>query len=285
MISKTSEGLTPFTADLHMHSALSGCADNNMVPDKVVEKMHELGIEIFSLTDHNAGFNCRAFANAAKKKDILFIPGIELQSSEEIHLLGYYPDVDKLESFCEDIVKPGLMKGMKNNPQIFGSQVKFDIHGKTIGEDDSMLSMPLSYSIDELVVHIHSFDGIAVASHLDRDFSIISQLGFIPEGLELDAVEIKEVGKIEDIRLKYLANTGLNVISSSDCHHIDLMKEPKMTLWLESLDVKNCLDCIKGDGPGKISIKRKAGKTKKPRNSGSGENKDGSRKDWKNLYG
>lgn len=284
-MSKTSDGLAPFTADLHIHSALSGCANDNMIPGKIVERIDELGIRVFSITDHNAGFNCRSFSNAAKTRDILFIPGIELQTSEEIHLLGYFPDIERLEAFCEDIVRPSLMKGIKNKPQIFGNQIKFNSQGKAIGEDDSMLSMPLSQTIDELVSHIHDFNGIAVASHLDRDFSIISHLGFMPEGLELDAVEVKEANKIDDIRSKHLTGMDLNVISSSDCHDIDLLKEAKMTLWLKDLDVKDCLDCIKGDGPGKIRIKTKASDKKKPRDPVHAENKDTSRKDWKSLYG
>jgi len=285
MNQKTSDRLISFSADLHIHSALSPCAENKMTPEEVLKKIISLGIDVFSITDHNAGFNCAAFGAAAKEKDIFFIPGIELQSSEEIHLLGYFPDVWALETFCSSIVKPALIQGMKNDPLRFGNQLKIDSAGDVVEEEENMLSMPLSLSVDELVNRIHQFNGIAVAAHLDRGFSVISQLGYMPPELKLDAVEIWNADKIGDIRSKFLKGSNLNIISSSDSHYLDMMKNPKMKLWLHNADVHDCLNCIKGNGPGRITIaqKRKR-KSQRPVGMGLGRSEGRGNKDWKRLY-
>jgi len=256
-----------------------------MTPEEVLKKIISLGIDVFSITDHNAGFNCAAFGAAAKEKDIFFIPGIELQSSEEIHLLGYFPDVWALETFCSSIVKPALIQGMKNDPLRFGNQLKIDSAGDVVEEEENMLSMPLSLSVDELVNRIHQFNGIAVAAHLDRGFSVISQLGYMPPELKLDAVEIWNADKIGDIRSKFLKGSNLNIISSSDSHYLDMMKNPKMKLWLHNADVHDCLNCIKGNGPGRITIaqKRKR-KSQRPVGMGLGRSEGRGNKDWKRLY-
>ena len=282
---KASSRLIPFSADLHIHSALSPCAENKMTPAEVVKKVIGLGIDVFSITDHNSGFNCAAFDTVAKEKDILFIPGIELQSSEEIHLLGYFPDIRTLETFCSLIVNPAMMEGMKNDPVRFGNQIRINTAGEPIDEEEHMLSMPLSLSIDELVHHIHQFDGIAVAAHLDRGFSVVSQLGYLPPQLKLDAAEVWNTDKIEEIQCEFLKGSKLTIISSSDSHYLDMMKRPKMKMWLNNASVRDCLNSIKGSGPGRITITQKS-KRKTQRTGGLGRSarERNTKKDWKKFY-
>ena len=281
----TSDRLIPLSCDLHIHSALSPCAEDKMTPKEVIKKIHTLGVEIFSITDHNSGFNCTAFEEIAKEYDILFIPGIEMQTVEEIHLLGYFPNVQILNNFCSTIVKPRLPTKIKNDPLRFGHQIKIDRSGDVLGEEEAMLSMPLNISIDELVERVHDFNGIAVAAHLDRGFSVISQLGFIPPQLKFDAVEVWDISKIENIQDKFLTNSNLKIISSSDFHYLHMMKKPKMKFWVKNADVLSCLNCIKGCGPGKITLSWKTGKTlKKSGESNFSTDGDGLPKDWKKLY-
>jgi PHP family Zn ribbon phosphoesterase len=283
MISNTSDRLIPFSGDLHIHSALSPCAENRMTPEEVLKKIIGLGIEVFSITDHNSGFNAAAFDAAASDKDILFIPGIELQSSEEVHLLGYFPEIKALNDFCSETVKSGLLSDMKNQPSIFGDQIRIHVSGEPFGEDPSMLSMPLTLSLNELVRSIHDFKGIAVAAHVDRGFSVISQLGYLPPELKIDAVEVGDISKIDSIQADFLNNRNLNIISSSDSHYLDMMKTSKMKLWLDKPDIKSCINCIKGEGPGKITLtKRRANKPKRVHDHGP--NCACNERDWKSIY-
>jgi len=256
-----------------------------MTPDEVIKKIISLGIEIFSITDHNAVFNCTAFEKTAREHEILFIPGIEIQTAEEIHLLSFFPDTVRLNDFYSAIVKPGMMQGMKNDPKRFGNQIKIDGSGEIIGEEEAMLSMPLIHSIDKLVDSIHDFDGLAVAAHLDRGFSLISQLGFIPPQLKIDAVEIRNVDRIDEMRSQYLEGMDLNVISSSDSHYIDMMKKPKMKFWMRDPTIERILGCLKGEGGGRITVGRGKSRPREIRGSKGPSNTGAARNDWKNLYG
>jgi len=286
MRSKATGRLISYYADLHIHSALSPCAENKMTPEEVVKKIKSFGIEIFSITDHNSVFNYSAFLQTAKEHDVLLIPGIELQTAEEIHLLGYFPSGDKLNEFYSNVVKPGIMSGMKNDPKRFGNQIKIDGSGEIMGEEEAMLSMPLIHSIDKLVDSIHGFGGVAVAAHIDRGFSLISHLGYIPPDLAIDAVEIWNLAKMEELQTKYLKGRQMNIISSTDSHHLHMMKPPKMKFWMNRRKISSCLDCIKGEGTGRISISQKRiGKKSGSRDSSENASARRSNRDWKTIYG
>lgn len=284
MTNMTDDGPRSLTADLHIHSALSPCAEDRMTPDQVLTKLVSFDVDVFSITDHNSWFNCAAFAEAARSRDMLFIPGIELQSAEEIHLLAYFPDIGDLSVFHSTTVKPALMRGMVNRPEIFGSQLKIDGSGECLGEEEAMLSMPLALTVEELVAHVHNYNGIAVAAHIDKGFSVVSQLGFIPPDLLLDAVEVHDPTKIDSIRKVYLKDRTLNVISSSDSHYIDMMCRPKMRLRPRELDARCCLECIR-DGEGEGVIIRECGKGRQKGMKAEGDADGGSKKDWKSMYG
>jgi len=238
-----------------------------MTPDPVISRIYSfgIGVEVFSITDHNSSSNTAAFKAAAAKKGLIFIPGIELQTIEEIHLLGYFPNSRALDQFYSKVVEPGHPQGFKNDPSRFGNQLKMDGSGNVIGEEEAMLSMALSRSIDELVELIHKHAGVAVAAHIDRGFSVISHLGYLPPDLELDAVEVKDIGKVGELKARYMKERELNIISSSDSHYLDLIPKPKMKLWVERPDVAGCLDCIKGEGPGRITLREPARRAAKDR--------------------
>ena len=286
MKSKASGRLIPYAADLHIHSALSPCAENKMTPEEIVKRIKSLGIDIFSITDHNSVSNYSAFSKTAKENDILLIPGIELQTSEEIHLLGYFPNGDKLNDFHSNIVRPGIMPGMKNDPKRFGNQIKIDASGEIIGEEEAMLSMPLIHSIDELVDSIHGYSGLAVAAHIDRGFSLISHLGYIPPTLPIDAVEIWDLCKMEELQARYLKDSPMKIISSTDSHHLHMMKPPKMKFWIKDKNISSCLDSIKGEGVGRLSIiQKRIGKKRRSPDSPANAGARGSSRDWKSIYG
>jgi len=286
MKSKATGRLIPFSADLHIHSALSPCAENKMTPQELIKRIKSLGIDIFSITDHNSVFNYSAFQNTAREHDVLLIPGIELQTAEEIHLLAYFPNGDILNEFYSKIVRPGIMAGMKNDPARFGNQIMMNVSGEKIGEEEAMLTMPLTHSIEKLVDSIHDFGGVAVAAHIDRGFSLISHLGYIPPDLAIDAVEIWDLGKIEELKRKYLKDRPVNILSSTDSHHLHMMKPPKMKFWMESRNISSCLDCIKGEGTGRISIiQKRMGKKRSPPDSSGKAGSSASSRDWKSLYG
>lgn len=223
-----------------------------MRPPAVMDNLKKFDIEIFALTDHNGIANSRAFMSAAKRAGLLFVPGIELQTAEEIHLLGYFPTIKDLESFHGDIVAPSLTPG-KNDPGMFGKQIITDANGKDKGHYPGLLSLPLVLDLNTLIERVREYNGVPVPAHLDKNFSIISQLGFLPPDLKVSALEfyrLKEYQRSKDI----LGGFEGVVLSSSDAHHPDHMIKPKMKFRLPRFTVEDVLKTIRGEGEGKITL-------------------------------
>ena len=165
--------LTPVPADIHIHSCLSSCADNEMTPPTVMSKLKEVGTKIFAIADHNACGNSWAFEKACESSELLFIPAIECQTQEEIHVLGFFKSANVLKGFCESSIDPVLLP-LEHDEDRLGEQLLVDEVGNTVGKDTRMLSASLDISIDDLALQISLAGGVVVPSHLDRGFSVIS---------------------------------------------------------------------------------------------------------------
>ena len=224
-----------------------------MIPPKLITHLQKLDIRIFSIADHNACGNAAAFQEAATDAGLLFVPAIELMSLEEVHILAYFPSVEKIERFYDSVVLPSL-PAMKNDPKKFGNQFLVDKDGEFRSEDEHLLALPLLCDIDRLCRSIHEGGGICVPSHLDKSFSLIEQLGFIPETLEIDAVEIYFFERMAEIKKNYLKGTNYQILSSSDTHHIAHLPRPKMRLWMKEFTTEEVLLTIKGTDGRRIAL-------------------------------
>jgi PHP family Zn ribbon phosphoesterase len=196
-------------ADLHIHTCLSPCAEREMSPLELTRLARERGMDIIGICDHNSVENVTAVTRAAERVGLAVIGGMEITSREEVHLLAFFQNGVGLEAVQNIVYKnlPG-----ENDPDIFGEQIVMDEHDNVIRHNKRLLIGATDLRLDELVRIVHELDGIAIASHVDRpSFSILSQLGFIPENLELDGVEIS-CEKVPSLP------AGLPVIASSDAH-------------------------------------------------------------------
>lgn len=110
--------------DLHLHSCLSPCGDDDMTPNNIVNMAKLKGLTCIALTDHNTAMNCRATAMAARQAGLGFIPGMELSTAEDIHLICLFPDCDKAEAFSRRVAE--ALPPVKNKPRIYGHQIRLD---------------------------------------------------------------------------------------------------------------------------------------------------------------
>ena len=196
-------------ADLHIHTCLSPCAESDMSPSTVVGQALRRGLDVIAVCDHNSAENVEAVSLAGQKAGLAVIGGMEITSREEVHVLGLFGE-KRLLSAAQDVVYDNLPG--ENDPDTFGEQLVTDEHDKVIGHNRRLLIGATDLTLDDVVRTIHEFDGIAIASHVDRpSFSVLSQLGFIPDGLGLDGVEVcsENVPGIPE---------GLAVVNSSDAH-------------------------------------------------------------------
>ncbi len=176
-------------ADLHIHTCLSPCGELSMSPRGVVERARAAGLDLIAITDHNTTENAAAAARAAAGSDVAVLPGIELTTAEEVHLLGLFEAGADLAPFQKEVYRnlPDLPAKMK----FVDDQVLVDADDYVTGFCPRCLFGATRFDVQEAVDLIRCHGGLVIACHIDRDsFSILSQLGFIPAGLGLEAVEV-----------------------------------------------------------------------------------------------
>lgn len=205
---------------MHIHSALSACGDDIMSPQLILEQAVQKGLNLISITDHNTVQHSILACKLSEGIPIRVIPGVELTSREEVHLLAYFPNVDALLKIEKEI--DNYLPKRKNNSQVFGYQLCYDLKGEIVGIDYTLRQVALNIGLDNLVEFIHSIEGIAVPAHIDKNrFSLLSQLGFLDREANFDAVEIS---KFKWRKEKFqLGNTWSDfpVIAGSDSHGVE----------------------------------------------------------------
>ena len=223
--------LRAYHCDLHVHTCLSPCADLEMYPSAVVEKSIAEKLDIIAICDHNASENMQFVLRLAEGKSLTILPGIEITSSEEVHLLALFDTLDDLKKI-QDIIYDHLSG--TNREEVFGCQAIVNDLDEVEGFNDKFLLGATKLPLLDIIHLIHSFGGLAIASHIDREsFSIISQLGFIDQDIPLDALEITRQTGIRGARIKYPELARFPFIESSDAHFIKDIGQGTTTMFLE----------------------------------------------------
>ena len=202
--------------DLHIHTCLSPCAQPDMLPTTIIKQARDKNIDVVGICDHNSAENVLAVKKAGEKEGVQVLGGMEMSSSEEVHILAFFDDDGALLEM-QNIVYENLFG--ENDEKYFGEQLIVDEYDKIIGSTNKLLIGSTSLGIDRIVELVHSLGGLAVASHVDRDsFSIIAQLGFIPKELPLDALELSWRCELSEVN--NYESYGLPLVKSSDAHFL-----------------------------------------------------------------
>ena len=209
--------------DLHIHSCLSPCADDDNTPNNILGMASLSGIDVLALTDHNSCKNCPAFFEAAENYGIIPVAGMELTTSEDIHVVCLFENLDSALRFDKAIDVYRLP--MKNKPAIFGNQLILDKDDNVIGEEENLLIYAVGISIEDVPELVGRFGGICYPAHIDREANgIISVLGTFPETPNFSCVEIHDAKKISEFKEKYGLH-GKKFIVSSDAHTLTDMRD------------------------------------------------------------
>lgn len=210
--------------DLHIHSALSPCSDNDMSPNNIINMALIKGLDIISITDHNSAKNVEVAFNLAKKKGLLLIPGIEVESKEGIHLLCYFKTISLLKAFSEIIYYH--LPNIKNENDKWGKQLIFNECDDIIGKEEKLLITSVDLSMNKIIELVLIYQGIVFPAHINRYAnSLITVLGFIPDDLKIAGIEI--IGDIENE-----AYQKYQVIRNSDAHFLGDINEQVNSLTL-----------------------------------------------------
>jgi PHP family Zn ribbon phosphoesterase len=213
--------LRRFKADLHVHTCLSPCSGLDMSPREVVSAAIEKGLDLIGVCDHNSAENVLAVKKAGSRNGLVVLGGMEVTSSEEAHILVFFDDDDDLLDFQGFIYQH--LAG-KNDGRSFGLQVIADDEDGVTGFCERLLIGATSLPAEAIVAKARAAkgDSLVIAAHVDREsFSIIGQLGFIPDTLVLDAVEVSANSSIVEARKRFPGCAKYPVITNSDAHGPD----------------------------------------------------------------
>ena len=207
-----------FKTDLHIHTCLSPCAELDMSPKAVVRKSVERGLDIIAVCDHNSAENVEASIRAATRSDLRVLPGMEINSVEEVHSLAIFESVEKVYQMQEMVYQH--LKGT-NRAELFGDQVVANEWDEVEGFNDRLLIGAVDLKLSDIIREVHRLGGLSIACHVDRpSFSVPSQLGFIPPDLEVDALEISRPDEWKAGRKEIPGTEGFSVVSFSDAHFL-----------------------------------------------------------------
>ncbi|MDI6741994.1 MAG: PHP-associated domain-containing protein [Smithella sp.] len=209
--------LKAFNCDLHIHTCLSPCAELDMHPLVLVQKALDRHLDMIAICDHNASDNVQ-YVMAAAEDQLSIIPGMEITTLEEVHLLALFDSLPPLLKL-QQIIDEHLFG--KNDEKRFGVQAIVNELGEVEGINNQLLIGATDLSIDILVDTIHQYGGLAIPAHIDREsFSVLSQLGFIDRDAGFDALEISKRTGIQKGRLQYRELVQYPFLTSSDAHFI-----------------------------------------------------------------
>ncbi|MBE7033302.1 MAG: PHP domain-containing protein [Ruminococcaceae bacterium] len=230
--------------DLHLHSCLSPCGDEDMTPWNLVNMAKILGLDLIALTDHNSCGNCRSAMKVGELAGITVVPGMELCTAEEIHCVCLFDDIDRAEAFSSYVRT--TLPPVKNREEIFGRQLYMDEGDTVLESEEVLLTTASSISIDALPTLMKEYGGVCFPAHIDREsYSVLSSLGDFPPELEVTAFELTPVASEEDYRKNYPALEGKRLFRSSDAHYLENMREKEFYIELEENTPSALIEYIK----------------------------------------
>ncbi|NLI89020.1 MAG: PHP domain-containing protein [Epulopiscium sp.] len=231
--------------DFHIHTGASPCGDESMTPNNIVNMALLKELDAIAITDHNTTANIKSVLEVARDTSLVIIPGMEVETSEEFHVITLFEDIEQARQL-QDIVYDKLPK-LKNRRYIFGNQLIYNSQDDIVGEIDRLLLTATMLSVYELVEIVREIGGVCYPAHIDRQsYSIISNLGLIPPDLDIVNLEISRYCQKNSYINKYPSK---RIIQSSDAHYLgDILErvsymeidKNKPKYWIEKLKrIKN----------------------------------------------
>ena len=215
--------MSKFYYDLHIHSCLSPCADNDNTPNNIAGMAVLSGLDIIALTDHNTTKNCPALFEAAEKYGLIPIAGMELTTSEDIHVVCLFETLADAMRFNEVVDAARVL--IKNRPDIFGEQLILDGEDNVIGCEENLLSNATRLSIEDIPALVSTYNGICYPAHIDRDANgIVAILGTIPDTPHFSCMEFRDSGKIDGYKKLYNI-ADKHIVIDSDAHYLTDIKD------------------------------------------------------------
>lgn len=214
-----------------------------MTPYNLVNMAKLLDLDVIALTDHNTCLNCPAAVKVGEEIGVTVVPGMELCTAEEIHVVCLFPDVEKALAFS-DYVRQNLPP-IKNRPEIFGEQRIMDECDNVIGTEELLLITACNIGIYQVPELMKQYGGVAFPAHIDRDsYSVISNLGGIDLSMGFGCAEITAEADVEEYFSKYPDLKKMKLVTDSDAHYLENMNMNPRHLELDSLSAQSVVEFL-----------------------------------------
>ena len=208
-----------YRCDLHIHSCLSPCGDEDMTPGNIVGMSLLNGLQIVALTDHNSTKNCPAFFKIAREHGIIPVAGMELTTAEDIHVVCLFESLADALAFGEEV--DGRRIRFPNRVDIFGDQLVVDENDEVLGIEADLLSNATTVTLDEAPTLVERYRGICYPAHVDREANgILATLGMLPERPQFQIAEFHDAQKVEAYCVKHPPLKGMRTVIGSDAHYL-----------------------------------------------------------------
>lgn len=221
-----------FALDLHNHSCLSPCAEDELTPGNLAGMAALAGIDVMALTDHNSVKNCPSFFAAAENLGVVPVAGMELTTTEDIHVVCLFEHLAEAEAFGREIETRRIR--FPNRPGKFGGrQILCDERDEEAGDEPDFLPNATELSYDQVPALVSAYGGVCWPAHIDREAnSVVAVLGTLPESPVYPCVELYRLEQAEAYREKYPSLKGKRLVTGSDSHFLTAVRDP--SLWFEA---------------------------------------------------
>lgn len=234
--------------DFHIHSCLSPCAGPDMTPCDIVRMARLKGLDVIALTDHNTCGNCGAAMRAGEREGLLVVPGMELCTRENIHVVCLFARLEGARAFARMVY--GRMPDVENRPEIFGEQTFMDEHDGIIGTEKKLLLNAADIGFGETAAQVARFGGAAFPAHVDRQaYGAIGVLGSLPVSAGFRAAELSEDCDAQAFQKEHGELAALRLLRDSDAHELGRISERRHCLRLSSLTTRAVVIAV-GDPKG-----------------------------------
>ncbi|MCC6146095.1 MAG: PHP domain-containing protein [Anaerolineaceae bacterium] len=209
-----------YRADLHVHTVLSPCAQIEMIPPLIVREALEFGIQLIAITDHNTTKNIAAVQKAAAGTELVVLPGMELQTREEVHVLCLFDTLEQTQDFQKevDIALPVI----PNRPDYFGEQFVVDETGDFIESEDRLLLTSTKLSLRQAWEKVEQLGGLFIPAHVNRKtFGLLENLGLVPDDFPILTLEISRHITPAKAVVEFPQLKGYPLIQNGDVHGLD----------------------------------------------------------------
>lgn len=229
--------------DFHIHSCLSPCSDEDMTPNNIVNMSLLKGLNVIALTDHNTMKNCLSVMKVAEGTGLLVIPGMEIQTREDVHVVALFKDIESAATMEKILDEHRLM--LPHRPEKFGQQIVMNDKDEVVEEYSITLMASIDLGIDQIIETVFEMDGVVFPAHINKQAnSVLANLGFIPKGWPIAAVEVFKAS--ENIEVVNQYKEQFRILTNSDAHYLQDISEAENSVDIPSLSCEEIIKYLRG---------------------------------------